>query len=144
MIANDKVGQPFQAGDFIAYGHALGRCAGLRIGKVLAIKQVDGFDWMGPRNQTPKKEWRITVVGVADDWAGRPLELCKKGTLQFPERCLKLDPAAVPTAYLELYEKAGLFATGLKIDLAPACPECETALNEPTACPFCGWAKLSR
>lgn len=26
----------------------------------------------------------------------------------------------------------------------PTCPECKTALGEPAACPFCGWAKLSR
>ena len=108
MIAKDKLGRAFGTGDFIAYGHALGRCAGLRIGKVLAVRQVDGFDWMGPRGQTTKKEWRITVVGVSDDWAGRTPELCKKGTLQFPDRILKLDPADVPNAILDLYERAGL------------------------------------
>ena len=28
--------------------------------------------------------------------------------------------------------------------LAPTCPECENAIDEPAACPFCGWAKTSR
>ena len=38
VVPYDKTGTEIKEGDFIVYGHALGRCAGLRIGKVLAIK----------------------------------------------------------------------------------------------------------
>jgi hypothetical protein len=106
MVARDKLGRPFGAGDFIAYGHALGRCAGLRIGKVLAIKRFEPSPYNGPNAREPL--WRISVIGVDDDWSSRPPELCKKGTLQFPNRCLRLDPADVPVGYHELYDEAGL------------------------------------
>lgn len=105
MHAEDKLGRRFEAGDFIAYGHALGRCAGLRIGKVLEIKRVGG---RGYGYAVPAPSWRITVVGVDDDWNGRELELCRKGTLLYPNRCLVLDAYTVPDSYLELYRKAGL------------------------------------
>lgn len=103
MIAQDKLGRDFGPGDFIAYGHALGRCAGLRIGKVLDIKQA-----IPKAYGYTDSNWRITVVGVDDDWGSRPVELCKKGTLMFPSRILKLDPADVPDTIRNLYERAGL------------------------------------
>jgi hypothetical protein len=131
VIAKDKLGRAFRAGDFIAYGHALGRCAGLRIGKVLAIRQAPTETW----RDVPLLGWRITVVGVSDDWDDKPLELCKKGTLQFPNRCLKLDPTDVPKAYLDLYERTE--AARLR---SITCPECHGKLDESDGCPDCGWA----
>ena len=78
----DKIGQPITIGSFIAYGHALGRCAGLRIGKVLDITEK-------------KKSWSnelslaISVWGIDDDWSCQEVKLCRtRGTLLFPERIL--------------------------------------------------------
>lgn len=39
-VFTDKLGHPITEGCLIAYGHALGRCAGLRIGKVLKIEET--------------------------------------------------------------------------------------------------------
>lgn len=94
----DKIGRPIFVGDYIAYGHALGRCAGLRIGLVLNIKEPT------PEN-TPSweaKGWRITVIGIDDDWEYKPIELnARKGTLGYPNRILVLD--TVPEAYKALF-----------------------------------------
>ncbi len=70
----DKIGQEIKVGDLIAYGHALGRCAGLRIGKVLEA---------GPK---------LVVWGVDDDWSReKPRLLSKKSRLFYPDRCVVLD-----------------------------------------------------
>jgi hypothetical protein len=37
-IMRDKSGRELEPGDFIVYGHALGRCAGLRYGVVLEVR----------------------------------------------------------------------------------------------------------
>jgi hypothetical protein len=102
----DKMGQPIEPGAIIVYGHALGRCAALRIGKVVrvGIKQ----------NAYRKDEARITVQGVDDDWDGfydddpewakkHPITLtARKGTLMFANRTIVLNPAMVPQKYLDL------------------------------------------
>lgn len=96
----DKIGQPITEGCFIAYGHALGRCAGLRIGKVIkvGIKTVTGY--YGP----VEHHYRITVHGVNDDWSGQPSKLCsKKGTLLFPDRIIVLSADLVPQSMKNLY-----------------------------------------
>jgi hypothetical protein len=94
----DKIGRPIQVGCYIAYGHALGRCAGLRIGLVLNIKEPSPEG----TNSWEAKGWRITVIGIDDDWEHRPIEiLSRKGTLQFPNRILVLDD--VPEAYQTIF-----------------------------------------
>jgi len=55
----DKIGQPLAVGDYIAYGHAMGRCAGIRIGKILNINSKPGVRGTA---------WSICVIGVDDDW----------------------------------------------------------------------------
>lgn len=98
MTATDKLGQEIKVGHYIAYGHAMGRSAGLRIGRVHAIKH------------TPKERmyhgdsgWRITVQGVDDDWNHRKPELCKRmGTLLFPDRVIVLDVRHIPEQHLAL------------------------------------------
>ncbi len=37
---NDKSGAPLMPGDYIVYGYNLGRCASLRYGKVLGMKET--------------------------------------------------------------------------------------------------------
>jgi hypothetical protein len=74
----DKLGQEIKIGSIIAYGHALGRCAGIRIGKVLDLKESLGrYDRM---------EYKITVIGIDDDWSNTEPKLNqRKGTLLYPE-----------------------------------------------------------
>lgn len=81
----DKLEQEIKVGDWIAYGHALGRCAGIRIGWVLAIKE----------------NGNLTVQGINDDWSRLGVKLCdRKGTLQFPEeRVIVLPVDSVPPRF---------------------------------------------
>jgi hypothetical protein len=96
----DRLGRTIVAGCYIAYGHALGRCAGLRIGKVLAVKCEEPIP---NANYFRHPEWRITVMGVDDDWNHRAPELCKrKGTLMFPDRMVVLDFDKLPQVYQDL------------------------------------------
>lgn len=100
----DKLGHHITVGCYIVYGHALGRCAGLRIGKVLGIRQVEKPPWGGVGE--PTHEWRIRVQGVDDDGltaSGGP-KLCKPGTLQFPSRIVVIEAGDMPLSYLTLLE----------------------------------------
>lgn len=102
MIPKDRLGRDIVVGSYLAYGHALGRCAGLRIGKVTAIKLAAEKRYYGN-----EPDWRITVIGVDDDWNHRTPELCKrKGTLMFPDRMVVLDFDKLPERYQRLLEKA--------------------------------------
>jgi hypothetical protein len=95
MTPYDKIGREIKVGDFIAYGHALGRCAALAIGKVLAIKY-------GPaKGYSSHMQWSITVWGVDDGWNGKKLN-STKGTLQFPDRIIVVD--TVPDEYKKLLD----------------------------------------
>lgn len=90
MTCTDKLGRALAVGDFIVYGHALGRCAALRIGRILDIRSVEVKQlW----NQEPKQEWRIRVAHLDDDWDGNPKSCgTRAGTLQYPKRTLRLRP----------------------------------------------------
>lgn len=88
----DKAGSWVEVGDYIVYGHSIGRCSGLRFGLVLKIEQVSNWK---TRNTWA---WRILVQGVDDDWADHsvgeynvPKLTNTKGTLQFPSRILKAN-----------------------------------------------------
>lgn len=101
MNVKDKVGRTVKVGDIIVYGHNLGRCAGLRIGKVLKITQKPVPDRYEDR--TPHTSF--TVMSVNDDWNGKaPRLMCKKGTLQFSNRIIVLEPQQVPDTYRELLD----------------------------------------
>lgn len=80
----DKLGMPVTRGSFIAYGHALGRCAGIRIGIVLEICEDSAArEW---------EKWRIKVMGVDDEWSHQEAKLgCKCGTLMYPSRIIKVS-----------------------------------------------------
>jgi hypothetical protein len=114
----DKLGQEITVGCYLAYGHALGRCAGLRTGKVLVLYEDVERDHEGkPRLGQVWKDgdclrgvevpvYRMTVIGVDDDWEGMyPLKLAQRtGTLQFPDRVVVLDPERVPQPYRDLLD----------------------------------------
>lgn len=95
----DKIGQIVVVGAVIAYGHALGRCAGLRVGKVLSLDQTE------PGYMRPEPSWKATVIGVEDDWSRQAPQLCAKtGTLFFPNRWLVLDLNKLPESYRTLLD----------------------------------------
>ena len=97
----DKIGQVIQPGAYLAYGHALGRCAGIRIGKVINLEETTRKTW-GDRMETI---YRITVIGVSDDWGFEKPSLCsRKGTLQHPNRTVVIAPELVPAAYKSLLD----------------------------------------
>jgi hypothetical protein len=105
MTPFDKTNREIHVGDFIVYGHALGRCAGLRIGKVLKIKEKESC-W----GDKILKGFSITVIGIDDDWADSPYmhsepKLCSHvGHLLYPNRIIVVDRRNVPQNYLSLLD----------------------------------------
>jgi hypothetical protein len=92
-IVRDKVGYPIRPGQFIIYGHALGRSAALKFGRVLAVHSVG--DHMYVRH-APRDRIRVHGVEEVIMFDGHTeYELSKPGTLQYGDRCLVLQPAVV-------------------------------------------------
>jgi hypothetical protein len=97
----DKLGQPVNVGDIIAYGHALGRCAGLRIGRILRLQEPDP----NASRWAVRANWRATVIGIDDDWEQNAPKLnTRTGTLMFPNRWLVLRAADLPRTHFDLLE----------------------------------------
>lgn len=77
----DKTGKQVEVGDFIVYGHAAGRSALLRYGKVLEIYQFTS-PWKGSIT-------KIKIIGVNDDYSSRPPTLLSKpSSLEFFNRII--------------------------------------------------------
>ena len=94
-----------QKGDYIVYGHALGRCAGLRYGLVLDIIMGKSTDY-ADKNPIPK----LRVIGVDDDWAHHPVSLLSKpSVLQFSKRILKITSDQLPYEVRHLLVNSGSF-----------------------------------
>ncbi len=92
----DKLGQEIAVGDYIVYGHALGRSAGLRLGKVLNITEHDR-QWYYQYEGEPTKDHHFTIIGVDGEWSHQePKLLSKKSTLMFNDRIVVLSPDKVP------------------------------------------------
>jgi hypothetical protein len=102
MIFKDKSGRELQVGDIIAYGHALGRCPGIRYGKVLGFKE--GKD-ITSYSYTDKKAVKVMVQGVDDDWPREAPKLATPSVLNFSSRILKVTPDQVSPKILALLEK---------------------------------------
>lgn len=111
----DKLGQEIVVGSYIVYGHALGRCAGLRLGKVLVITPKEYPAWQGES----KLKHHFTVIGVDDDhahladlpqfrahpeWYATKL-LSKKSTIQFAERIIVLSGDMLPENIKKLLDE---------------------------------------
>lgn len=90
----DKCGKEVKPGDLIVYGHALGRCAGLKYGRVTAVKLT--------KSEYSDPEVKLTVQGVDDDWDQEKPSLTKLGTLKFSKRVLKVSEDQIPKEVLEL------------------------------------------
>ncbi len=97
----DKSGRLIKPGDFIVYGHAMGRCAGLRYGIVKEIKQGKDI-WSG------KGKEHCRVRGADDDnFSGerRTHKLSERdGTLMYGERILVLEGHQLPMDALVVLE----------------------------------------
>jgi hypothetical protein len=108
----DKTGRPLKEGDFIIYGHALGRCAGLQYAKVLAIT-------IGKRGYLEEPVIKLRVQGVdLDDnfdfedkeWTRERkkspgyerVHLLKPSTLAFPSRVLRVTKDQIPVDVFKL------------------------------------------
>lgn len=99
--ALDKFGREFKVGDIIAYGSLLGRCASIRIGKVLKLTQKP-HSW-----RDEELNWHVQVIGVDDtswDSKDEPKLCASKGTLTEIGRAMILSRDAVPAKYLDMLD----------------------------------------
>ena len=103
----DKLGQEIKVGSYIVYGHALGRCAALRLGKVLRVEVLHETHRYNSGGD------RITVQGIEDgyyqhwnDTTIEPSLTSRVGTLQFSDRTIVLDPALIPAKIKKLLDEA--------------------------------------
>jgi|ERR1035441_636486 hypothetical protein len=98
--AYDKIGQEITKGCFIAYGHALGRSAGLRVGRVESLNFAKTKDlW----TKETIENISITVLGVDDDWDDeKPKILSKRSTIFFTDRTVVLN--SIPEKLAKLFE----------------------------------------
>jgi hypothetical protein len=88
-VFKDKSGKVLKAGDYIIYGHAIGRCAGLKYGKVVGIKP-------GNPNSYSQSSTTLRVQGLEDNQWNDEISLSRKSTLQFQERVLKIERSQLP------------------------------------------------
>jgi hypothetical protein len=132
----DKIGNEITVGCFIAYGHNLGRCAGLRIGRVesVNVKSEKAIWDEGKIIDTST----VTVLSVDDDWGNEdenvwntPHILEKRSTLFFPNRMIVLSSNT--EKYLKLYEK-DCVANGKKHKWEWDDPKCHYSKH----CDVCG------
>ncbi len=97
----DKSGKQIKPGDFIVYGHAMGRCAGLRYGIVKEIKQGKDI-WSG------KGKEHCRVRGADDDNFSGPRRKHKlaerDGTLMYGDRILVIESCHMPMDALVVLE----------------------------------------
>lgn len=83
----DMLGRHVVVGDWIAYGYNLGRCAAIKLGIVLSIKEDSSLkDYQG--------RWKIRVRGCEknynDVWVATA-----PGTLSYPSRIIRVDSEAM-------------------------------------------------
>lgn len=106
----DKTRRLVLPGDYIVYGHALGRCAGLQYGRVIAVLPPVRDPYGGVCAKI-----RVQGVDAHDNWLGYSkknkgykagkVELLRPGTLCYPSRVLKVEPHQIPEQVLALLEQ---------------------------------------
>lgn len=109
----DKAGRQVLPGDYIVYGHALGRCAGLQYGRVLAVLPPVRDQYAGVCAKL-----RVQGVDAHDNYLGyskhastyraNTFDLLRPGTLAYPSRVLRVEPHQVPEPVLRLLERIGI------------------------------------
>jgi hypothetical protein len=113
----DKIGQKIQRGSIIIYGHALGRSAALKIGKVMGIipKELTETKRVWRNNQavwedTPFTAFRISVIGLEyldneEDFNPALIPTVgKKSTLYYSSRVVGIDPACFPKSIKDVLD----------------------------------------
>lgn len=104
MEFKDKAGHLLQPGDLIIYGHALGRCAGLQYGKVVAIQRAKNrYGWDDNVAEEHLKV-KIKVQGVDTDWKSQEPKLLRRSVLEFNERVLRITRDQVSKEVLSLLD----------------------------------------
>lgn len=108
LMFTDKSGWILKPGDFIIYGHALGRCAGLQYGKVMEI--IEGKSPLGYNMPTWTK-LKIRPVTYNDNydrigpdyqWDTSKVRVSTKASvLTFSSRVLKVERYQIPQPVLE-------------------------------------------
>ena len=97
----DKFARSITPGDWIAYGHILDRSGGVRIGRVLQVR-----------------EGGCVVRGVDDDWGRNPKACERNGVLMYGRRIVLLREEDVPNDYkaaiAEIYPKEFERVNGFK------------------------------
>ncbi len=104
MEFKDKAGSVVQPGDIIVHGHALGRCAGLRYAKVLAlVPHPEDKLFPGSLNKVGDRDCKIRIIAVNAEWSHRPPEIADKPVvIGFGDRVMKLHQDQVPEKILGL------------------------------------------
>lgn len=134
----DKVGTEITAGCFIVYGHALGRSAALRFGRVEAVNVKTKKDTWDEKEHDAST---ITVLGIEDlweDYEGKerlPQVATKRSTLLFPDRVIVVP--TLPKKYLAALAKdclgqgkAAHTWVKVKDHYGKYCSECKNGWNE--------------
>lgn len=85
----DLLGNQVLIGDYIGYSTLYGRSAAMKIGKIVRIRLSPSTRW------NHSDAYSITVAGCEKNWNGK-WERTKLGTLAFPTRTIRLNPAEIP------------------------------------------------
>lgn len=98
LVFTDRCGTPLQAGDFIVYGYMYATSPSLKFGKVLAVREGNSL--------TIESNSSLSIQGVEDRYwiQDQEISLCKKSTLQYSERILKIERNQLPKKHLELLD----------------------------------------
>lgn len=91
----DFFGKEIKVGDWLVYGTLLGRCAAVKVGKVLSVDFIPKQNWRGG-------DIRIGVIGCEKNYK-EVYTLGKKGTLQFSDRAIVVSEDMVPEEIKKLY-----------------------------------------
>lgn len=104
--AKDVLGREIKPGDYIVYGAAKGRCAGLNVGRVLATEaKNDGYTakpYLKVKAASLQVEWGEVRQAGMNGWGSKPKP--KAVHLCFAERMCVVPAETVPDAYKELLD----------------------------------------
>jgi len=88
----DKCGREIHVGDYIVYGHAIGRSASLKFGKIIKITEKDACG---------KKVYTYRVAGISEDYSFKTPSI-SIGTVLYEDRMIILPFDLLPDYAKEL------------------------------------------